>query len=147
MPLLYRSMKEENGKPKIERSASGLGVRVEGRHSDIDLETDGTVKMNYKGMSVVPSPEYLPAWRVYEGLAHIVEGASSTDESLRIWRMGEGTFVADNITPELVLIPDAPRTEGITHGVVAPVNVMPLTEYEVALASTQDQWVIDETGA
>ena len=80
-------------------------------------------------------------------MKHIVEGAKSLNPDLRIWRMGEGPFQQELVTPDLLLIPDHPTAEGIKHGVIAPGREMPLTDYETALAGTQSQWVIDETGS
>ena len=54
MPKIYRSMKEDNGKPVIEATNNGLGVRVSPSSTvtDVDLDPDGKVILNGKGMSV-----------------------------------------------------------------------------------------------
>ena len=148
MPRVYRSMKEENGrpreeengKPKIERSASALGIRIDGESADIQLQPDGSVKAEAQGMSVAPLPKFLPRFRVYHGLKHVVEGAKSPDASLRIWRTGEGDFLRENLTSDLRLYPDAPENGIVKHGVVAPARKMALAEYETALAETQSDW-------
>jgi hypothetical protein len=53
--------------------------------------------------------------------------------------MGTGPFVAEPVAAGLQLRPDSE-----THGTVEPDRPMPLPEYQAALASTREQWVIDE---
>ena len=146
MPRVYRSMLENAGQPKIERSANALGVRIEGESVDVNVQANGFVKAGDKGMSVAPLPGFLPRFRVYSGLKHIVEGAKSPNANLRIWRMGVGPFQREIAAPDLMLIPDPPKEGVVKHGVMAPGHDMPITAYETALANTQAQWVIDEAG-
>ena len=44
------------------------------------------------------------------------------------------------IVEGLELLPDSP-----THGVVRPIDVVPLKQYEAALAATRADWRIEET--
>ena len=67
MARVYRSMQEEAGQPKIERSAKALGVRIEGDAVDIHVQADGSVKAVAEGLSVAPHPKHLPRFRVYRG--------------------------------------------------------------------------------
>ena len=144
MPRVYRSMLEEAGQPKIERSANGLGVRIDGESADVGVQADGSLKAGKEGMSVAPLSKFLPRFRVYRGLEHIVEGAKSPNANLRIWCMGEGPFQREIAAPDLMLIPDPPIEGVVKHGVMAPERDMPITDYEAALANTQAQWIIDE---
>ena len=146
MPRVYRSMLEDAGQPKIERGANGLGVRIDGDKPDIQIQVDGTVNAEEKGMSVMSLRKFLPVYRVYYKLKHIREGAKSPNANLRIWRMGDGPFHREIVAPDLMLIPDPPKADGVEHGVMAPERDMPITDYETALANTQAQWVIDEAG-
>jgi hypothetical protein len=58
MPRVFRAMrKDEDGLPHIERSASGLGVRPD---KDIDVDPDGKIFVNGKGMSVGPGWREVP---------------------------------------------------------------------------------------
>jgi hypothetical protein len=61
MPKVYRSMKKaDDGKPVVDVSGKGLGVRgtpVIGV-VDVDLDHSGNVILNGKGLSVAP------AWRL-----------------------------------------------------------------------------------
>jgi len=50
---MFRAMRSEpDGLPKVERSARGLGVRIEGTIRDIVAAQDGTVEPGTGGMSV-----------------------------------------------------------------------------------------------
>lgn len=121
--------------PKLGRSATTLGVRV---GEDIAPDGNGDVHPGPHGMSVAPSLRDLPVHRVPKRLRHLREGASGSDNS-RVWRHGEGRFEVSIVAPHLVLQPD--RSD---HGIVAPESVMPLAQYEDAIAQTRSGWVIDE---
>lgn len=138
MPRIYRVMKPETEeKPAVGRSATSLGVRIP---QDIQPDENGLVEPGQGGMSVSPSLQDLPDFLVPERLEYLVPGASGRDKH-RVWRMGEGDFTASAVSADLSLRPDKPG-----HGLVEPASRMTLTEYENALAATQKQWLVDETG-
>jgi hypothetical protein len=59
-----------------------------------------------------------------------------------VWKLGDGPFQPGLIAPRLTLRPDSPH-----HGTIQPAVLMPLKEYEEALAATREDRVIDESGA
>src|SRR5205823_181272 len=139
MPLIYRSMREDDGKPMVGCSATALGVRVPtSKDADLPVESDGSVAPDTGGMSVAPAWRCLPRWRISKRLRGKVEGASGSS-NVFCWRMGSGPFVAEQVATRLFLRPNS-----ATHGVIEPDTPMPLAEYQEALAATRDQRAIDE---
>ncbi len=141
--LYYRGMAEQNGKPKIGRSARLLGVRP---NIDINIEQ---IPMGYvdeqgyllpefqrkfseqliivairdtKGMSVSPSIEGLPTFRKSVGF-----GGTGKDT---LWRIDNSIIAGD-----LHAVQDSP-----THVSILPRVTMSLEKYESALANTQKYW-------
>jgi hypothetical protein len=141
--LYYRGMAEQNGKPKIGRSARLLGVRP---NTDIDIEQipSGCVDdqgyllpeperryqgenvviaiKNAKGMSVSLSIESLPAFRKPAKF-----GGIGRDP---LWQIDDS-----KITGDLKAVQDSP-----THVSILPRVTMLLERYEAALAQTQNDW-------
>lgn len=107
--------------------------------TDIQPDGEGNVHPGGHGMSVAPSLRDLPAQWVPSRLQHLREGAIGPNTS-KVWRHGEGAFVAAPVAPHLLLQPD--RDD---HGTVAPAKIMPLPDYERAIAATRPDWVIDES--
>jgi hypothetical protein len=142
--LYYRGMVDENGKPKIGRSARLLGVRL----GDIDInikrmpvdsldeqgyllpeserELQGELVdvaiVNTGGMSVSLSIEALPAPRKPAKFAGYGKDP--------LWQINDS-----NITGDLQAVQDSP-----THVSISPRVTMSLERYELALANTQDYW-------
>ena len=141
--LYYRGMAEQNGKPKIGRSARLSGVRP---NVDIDVEqmpaayvdeqgylklevkrkrTEKTVTVaikNAKGMSVSLSIEGLPAFRKPAKF-----GGTGRDP---LWQIDDS-----KITGDLEAVQDSS-----THVSILPSATMLLEKYEAALANTQNDW-------
>lgn len=141
--LYYRGMAEQNGKPRIGRSARFLGVRP---NVDIDIEqmpagcidergylrpeaerecTGETVAVaikNAKGMSVSLSIEGLPAFRKPANF-----GGTGRDP---LWQIDDTKIPGD-----LEAVQDSP-----THVSILPSATMLLEKYEAALANTQNDW-------
>jgi hypothetical protein len=141
--LYYRGMAEQNGKPKIGRSARLLGVR-----SNIDINIEqmpigyldeqgyllpesqrefrgDTVTIairDAKGMSVSLSIEGLPAFRKPSQF-----GGTGKDP---LWQIDDSM-----ITGDLEAVQDSP-----THVSILPSVTMALEKYEAALANTQKHW-------
>ncbi|MBD2392538.1 MULTISPECIES: hypothetical protein [Aphanizomenonaceae] len=142
--LYYRGMTDEDGKPKIGRSARLLGVRL----GDIDInikrmpvdsldeqgyllpeserefqgELVDVAIVNTGGMSVSLSIEGLPAPRKPAKF-----GGYGKDP---LWQIDDS-----NITGDLQAVQDSP-----THVSISPRVTMSLERYELALANTQDDW-------
>ncbi len=60
------------------------------------------------------------------------------------YAMGVGPFQNGVIASGLELIPD-PGPAPITHGVVAPVQAVPFSQYQTDLENTRAAWQIDES--
>jgi hypothetical protein len=141
--LYYRGMTDENGKPKIGRSARLLGVRlgidINIKQMPVDsLDEQGYLLpesecefqgelvdvaiVNTGGMSVSLSIEALPAPRKPAKF-----GGYGKDP---LWQIDDS-----NITGDLQAVQDSP-----THVSISPRVTMLLERYELALANTQDDW-------
>jgi len=143
--LYFRGMVEQNGKPKIGRSARLLGVRP---NIDINIEQmpiGYLDKQGYllpeaqrnlhgdlvtvairdiKGMSVSLSIEGLPAFRKPSQF-----GGMGKDP---LWQIDDS-----HITGDLQAVQDSQ-----THVSIMPRVTMTLEKYETALANTQKYWEI-----
>jgi hypothetical protein len=141
--LYYRGMAEQNGKPKIGRSARLLGIRPT---IDINIEQvpmgcmdeqgyllpesqrkfDGDLAVvvirDTKGMSVSLSIEGLPAFRKPSQF-----GGNGKDP---LWQIDDTNIIGD-----LQAVQDSP-----THVSILPRVTMALEKYETALANTQKYW-------
>lgn len=141
--LYYRGMAEQNGKPKIGRSARLLGVRP---NIDIDIEQvpAGCVdeqgyllpkaKRQYQGESVAVAIRDIKGMSVslsIEGLPTFRKPAKfgGTGKDL-LWQIDDS-----KITGDLEAVQDSP-----THVSILPSITMLLDKYEAALASTQNDW-------
>lgn len=141
--LYYRGMAEENGKPKVGRSARLLGVRLGIDIDVVEMSKDWLDDQGYlrpeaerkatgalvvvavrstKGMSTSLSIESLPAFR-----RPIAFGGMGRDP---LWQI-EGS----NISGELEAVQDS-----ATHVSIMPRVTMLLEKYETALANTQNDW-------
>jgi hypothetical protein len=58
------------------------------------------------------------------------------------WWMGGGPFVPSLLGDALAFWPDPVKPA--RHGLIEPARQMPVTDYQAALAATQDQWTVDE---
>ena len=145
MVLLYRAMREENGKPKIGRSPRLLGVRL-GIDIDVEqmpknwLDQQGysrpslersspgggelidVVSRNDKGMSTSLSIETLPAFRKPPDF-----GGTGKDP---LWQIDDSRMIGD-----IEAVQDSP-----THVSIMPRKSMSLEKYEIALANTKIYW-------
>ncbi|MDK3155464.1 hypothetical protein QPK87_02540 [Kamptonema cortianum] len=141
--LYYRGMVEQDGKPKMGRSARLLGVRPgidinieqwpagcldeEGyllAESDRQLQGEAIAVAikDTKGMSVSLSIEGLPPFRKPSKF-----GGTSKDA---LWQLDDS-----KITGDLQAVQDSS-----THVSIQPSATMSLARYEAALASTQNDW-------
>jgi hypothetical protein len=105
---------------------------------DVDLNQDGKVILNSKGMSVAPSWRDLPYFLISKRLKTQFPAARGpTDRSC--FTTGEGLFAEGTVADWLDLKIDTPK-----HGVVAPRLSVSLDQYQADLANTRDYWTIDE---
>ena len=121
--MIYRTMQEaEDGRPVIEASAEGLGVRKDDDpYPDIEV-VDGFVSPG-NGMSVSGDPSQMPKRR-----RHPQYGGKS---KMPLFGMEEG-----DLPNGLSLFP--PFQAG--HMVLQPTWQMPIDDYEALLEGTRSSW-------
>jgi hypothetical protein len=137
MPLVFRAMKRDaDGLPTVAQSGSGLGVRP---GIDVDVDAQGNVLVNGKGMSVSPEWRVISIVRIPRRLRHIVPGARGSNNTF-CFRTGDGPFQQGAFAQGLDLVPDTP-----THGCIAPSQPVPLAQYQDDLAVSRPQWQVDES--
>jgi len=142
-PKVYRAMKRDatDNLPVVGSTRSSeLGARP---GVDITVDPAGNVVLDESGMSVAPGWRNLDFTRIPKRLRHIVPGAAGAN-STSCFTMGAGPFRRDEVANGLELIPDQGPSQ-VTHGVIAPVRVVPLDHYQSDLANTRAAWQIDET--
>ncbi|WP_040351646.1 hypothetical protein [Blastopirellula marina] len=141
-PRVYRAMifDSQDSLPVVGSTAKELGVRI---GVDIHVDAGGNVNLDENGMSVAPRWQDLPRYRIPKRLRAVVPGASGSN-SVACFVMGNGAFADGIVASGLKLIPDR-KPQPITHGVVAPISAVSLTQYQADLASTRSSWQIDET--
>lgn len=143
VPKFYRSMRRhpaDNLPVAGSTNSSELGARP---GVDITVDTAGNVVLDANGMSVAPGWRNLKINRIPKRLRHIVPGAAASN-SVSCYTMGTGPFQAGIVTTGLQLIPDRGHAPA-THGVIAPVTVDTLAQYQADLENTRAAWQIDET--
>jgi hypothetical protein len=141
MPKIYRSMrKTDDGKPRVDASGKGLGVRGKPVNGvvDVDVDQDGQVILNGKGMSVAPSWRDLPYFLISRRLKNQFPAARGSADVFS-FTMGEGLFADGPVASGLDL-----TTDSSSHGLVVPKYSVPLDQYQTDLANTLDRWIIDE---
>src|SRR5262249_36980623 len=141
MPKVYRVMrKADDGKPVVDATGKGLGVRGTPVNGvvDVDLDRHGNVILNGKGMSVAPAWRDLPYFLVPKRLRGQFPGARGA-AGTPCYTMGEGPFQDGPLVPGLDLRQDSPR-----HGSVVPQQLVSLEQFQADLARTRESWVIDE---
>ncbi len=141
MPKIYRAMRKAgDGKPFVDATGKGLGVRGEPVNGvvDVNLDEEGKVVLNGKKMSVAPSWRDLPFFLIPKRLKEKFPGARGSSV-LYCFRFGEGPFADGPVAEGLDLKIDGPK-----HGLVAPRVSVALDQYQMDLARTQDRWFVDE---
>src|SRR5271157_4420802 len=142
-PKVYRAMKRNpaDDLPVVgSTSSSDPGARP---GIDITVDTAGNVVLDVSGMSVAPSWRDLDFTRIPKRLRHIVPGATGAN-STSCFTMGTGPFQNGVVANGLESIPDLGRAP-VTHGVIAPIQVVALAQYQTDLENTRAAWQIDET--
>lgn len=105
----------------------------------MDVDDQGNVIVNGKGMSVSPSLRDIASWRIPKRLRDKIPDARGSNNRF-CFRTGTGPFQAGEFAPGLDLVPDK-----ATHGCVAPADYVSLGEYESNLAATRPDWQLDES--
>jgi hypothetical protein len=129
--------------PRVANDSKSLGVRVEGETNgtpDIAVQ-DGMVRPGREGMSVSPSPEYLPFFLIPRRFKHVQfqrPGVAKGSDLMICWHRGDGPF-EDGAFADGLLFFREPENNPF-HGVISPATEVPLEEYRTALARTQADW-------
>lgn len=143
MATIYRSMKRaDDDLPVVGSNARELGVRVPPNpNADVDLDDQGNVILNGKGMSVAENWRNLPPHLVPRRLRPLLSTAAGSNQ-LSCYRLGDGPFQAGPISDRLMLVLKAhdPRS-----GNVVPCGSKQVQEFQDDLAATRSDWSIDET--
>ncbi|MCT4665919.1 MAG: hypothetical protein N4A45_11875 [Flavobacteriales bacterium] len=116
---IFRGMKNDNGLPKVEPSARGLGVRP---NVDIPVDSNGIVSPGTGGMSMSPSSDDLPLHRKPPAF-----GGTGKDS---IWKID-----TEDLGDDLKYVPDKPG-----HGTIQPKRKMTLDSYQKALAKLKEKF-------
>lgn len=133
VPRMFRVMqKDEDGKPTVGQGSGHLGVRP----NDIDTDDQGNAVSNDKGMSVSPAWRVINIFFVPKRLGTGGRGSNNR----HCFRRGTAAFQQGQCGQGLELLPDSP-----THGVVRPVQLVPLADFLRDLANTREEWEIDES--
>jgi len=120
-------------------SSAELGARP---GTDITTDPAGHVVLDGSGMSVAPRWRDLKVSRIPKRLRSKHPGAAGPNSST-CYALGAGPFQLGEAAPGLELIPDQ-GPPPITHGVLAPVQAIPLADYQTDLANTRAAWQEDE---
>ena len=142
MPLVYRTMNQaDDGLPVMGENSKELGVRVPPNpYADVDLESDNVVEQNGKGMSVAKHWSFLRPHLIPKRLKSI-HSAATGPNSLACYRLGEGEFSAGAMSDDLELCLKQGQQ---VAGNIVPRKIMTIQEYQHALASTREEWTVDE---
>ena len=129
----------DDGLPLFGQRSRELGVRVPpDPNADIDVDSNGEIVMNGKGMSVADHWQSLPPHLIPKRLRDRARGAIGSNAT-SCYRLGEGPFSASPINDRLILAVDSDR-----HGLICPSEAMTMESFQSALAGTRLQWEVDE---
>ncbi len=127
--------REPDGKPTVDETGKGLGVRAAPVNgiTDVDLDDERRVVLNGKGMSVAPGWRVLPFFLIPKRLVDKVPAARGSS-SLYCFAMGDGGFQNGKISKDLAL-----RLDSATYGVVVPQTLISVDRaFEAAIASQKN---------
>jgi hypothetical protein len=123
MATLYRAMTcDTDGRPKVERTARGLGVRVDGPHCDVRYDEHGRVCPPH-GMSVA-----------------LDDLLGLPDHRLPPSHGGTGRDPLFGLDSAQVEVPLALYAHGHPHHEIAPSRPMDLSKFESGIEATRDHW-------
>ena len=142
MPQVYRVMKRDADDLPLAGSmtSSELGVRP---GVDVAVDAAGDVVLDGGGMSVAPGWRVLDETRIPKRLRSIWPGADGPNNTA-CYTLGVGPFVRCIVANEFELIPDGDTTP-VKHGVIAPLQVVSIVQFQTDLGNTRADWQIDET--
>jgi hypothetical protein len=124
-------MPDIDGLPIVARHPRALGVRVEGAHKDVHLDSDGRLVPGSGGLSVAPAePWNIPNHRRPKGMGR---GSTGPNED-RVYSIVHGSLAEAELTAR----PDPARPS--KHAFVEPREPVTLTVYEASLGRTREKW-------
>ena len=130
-----------DGLPRVGNRSKCLGVREPpDRFADIDVDANGHVILNRKGLSVVDDWRRLPGHLIPEHLDDGRNGAAG--KNMGVFVHGAGMFAEGIVSQDLELLL---KVGSANAGVVAPRIPVPLSNYQANLAATRGSWVEDES--
>jgi hypothetical protein len=143
MATIYRTMKRaEDDLPVVGANSRELGVRVPPHpNADVDLDLDGKIVLNGKGMSVAENWRHLLPHLVPKRLRWTFPGAAGTN-NLACFKLGDGPFGEGAIYGQLSLILKGHNSR---TGNVVPSQGIRVDAFQAELAATRSDWSIDET--
>ncbi|WP_165227352.1 hypothetical protein [Aquisphaera insulae] len=132
----------EDGLPIVGSNSKELEIRLPpDRNADVDLDDNGHVITNGKGMSVAEHWKYLLGHLIPKRLVARIPGATGSN-ALTCYRLGSGAFVEGALNDDLVVII---KSHDIHAANVAPSRSGHIEDFQAALAATRTQWRPDET--
>ncbi len=142
MPTIYRAMRQAaDGFPVVGSDSRQLGVRVPPNpHADIDLDENGNVLLNGKGMSVAENWRDLLPHLIPKRLKLLFPGAAGSN-GLACFRHGQGPFSPGPCTAALSLVL---KGRDSRSGNVVPALTLSERQYQNELAATRADWAVDE---
>ena len=144
MPTVFRSMKTAaDGLPVVGDQSKELGVRVPPNPCpDVDVDpSTNLILLNGSGMSVAENWRLLLPHLIPKRLSGIIADAKGRG-NLKCYRLGDGPFAPGPLASGLELVLKA---SDAGKGNVVPDTAVTVSQFQVDLAATRNQWVVDET--
>ncbi len=125
--------------PKCGRGGRLLGVRLPPNGKpDIHPDQNGEVHPGTGGMSVSPTLSTLPSFCVPARLKPFARNARGKNTD-RVWRLSDAPFEDGELSNDLRLAVDSNK-----HATIQPKSTQSTSDYEQALESTREEWLVDE---
>ena len=131
----------DDGLPTAGSNSKELGVRVSPNpNADIDLDENGNVVLNGKGMSVAENWRRLLPHLVPKRLKASFPSASGSN-GVACFRFGQGPFSPGPLNVRLQLVS---KEHDARRGNVVPATSVSERSFQADLAATRGDWAIDE---
>jgi len=126
-------MEANEGRPVVGDRRNMLGVRTSGEVVDVTPDRDGNVEAG-QGMSVSNDWRKLPPMLIPMTYRRVVPAARGSASGV-VFSFEDQSFESGHLTSRLFL-----RWDKGSHGLIEPETMMPIAEFQAALAATQDRW-------
>jgi hypothetical protein len=132
----------DQGLPVVGSNSKELGVRIPPNPlSDIDLDENGNVIRNGKGMSVAENWRWMLPHLIPKRLKSVYPSAAGSN-TLACFRFGQGPFALEQLNARLSVVL---KEQNARAGNVVPIHLENIRQFQDELAATRSEWVIDET--